>query len=170
MGYLGTERPVKKKQNVFLFPLQFEMAQKKLAEFVGQLFRPNPFQESAILRGFYFSSGTQKGTPVDQVVAALSKAFGVDAPQESEQEPTIERKSFFLKDLFTKIIFPDKLLARPTASVRRKNQIIRLATIAASLAFFGPVCVLAYGEFHRQFRDVVHGRQGRPLRERSRAR
>jgi type VI secretion system IcmF/VasK family protein len=137
VGYLGTERPVKKKQNVYLFPLQFEMAQKKLAEFVGQLFRPNPFQESAILRGIYFSSGTQKGTPVDQVVAALSKAFGVDAPQEAEQEPTIERKSFFLKDLFTKIIFPDKLLARPTASVRRKNQIIRWATIGVSLAFLG---------------------------------
>lgn len=141
VGYLGTERPVKKKQNVFLFPLQFEMAQKKLAEFVGQLFRPNPFQESAILRGIYFTSGTQKGTPVDQVVAALSKAFGVEAPPEAEQDLTIERKSFFLKDLFTKIIFPDKMLARPTASVRRRNQIVRWATVALSLVFLA-LCAL----------------------------
>ncbi len=135
IGALGTERPVKKKQNVFLFPLQFEMAQKKLAEFIGQLFRPNPFQESATLRGFYFTSGTQKGTPVDQVVAALSKAFGVEAPPEEAAEPTIERKSFFLKDLFTKIIFPDQFLARPTAGVRKRTRLLKLATVAASLAF-----------------------------------
>ncbi|MBP9892355.1 MAG: type VI secretion system membrane subunit TssM [Planctomycetes bacterium] len=135
VGYLGTERPVKKKQNVYLFPLQFEMAQKRLSEFIGQLFRPNPFQESAILRGFYFSSGTQKGTPVDQVVAALSKAFGIETPAEEQQDLTIERKSFFLKDLFTKIIFPDRPLARPTASVRRRNQILRWATVGVSLLF-----------------------------------
>lgn len=135
VGALGTERPVKKRQAVYLFPLQFEMAQKKLAEFIGHLFKPNPFQESPILRGFYFTSGTQKGTPVDQVVAAMSKAFGVEAPVEQAEEAVIERKSFFLKDLFTKIIFPDQHLAQPTAGVRKKLRLLRLASVAASLAF-----------------------------------
>jgi type VI secretion system protein ImpL len=32
----------------------------------------------ATLRGFYFTSGTQEGTPIDQLIGALSRNFGSD--------------------------------------------------------------------------------------------
>ena len=43
-------------------------AVRKMADFVEMLFRPNPFQETSVFRGFYFTSGTQEGTPIDQVI------------------------------------------------------------------------------------------------------
>ncbi|HVE40135.1 MAG TPA: type VI secretion system membrane subunit TssM, partial [Planctomycetota bacterium] len=74
---LASERPPAKKQNIYLFPLQFHAGVKKMADFVEMLFRPNPFQETSYFRGFYFTSGTQEGTPIDQVIRSMSAAFGL---------------------------------------------------------------------------------------------
>ena len=73
---LAAERPSDKKQAIYQFPIQFKMAVKRLGEFVGALFRPNPFQEQSIFRGFYFTSGTQEGAPIDQIISSLREAMG----------------------------------------------------------------------------------------------
>ena len=129
---LAAERPSAKKQAVYLFPLQFQAAVRKLGDFVGALFRPNPFQESAVFRGFYFTSGTQEGAPIDQVIRSMSQAFGL--PVESEPAPSAaaDKKSYFLNHLFTKVIFPDQKLARTSAAVARRQKILKLATVAGS--------------------------------------
>ncbi|MCC6572568.1 MAG: type VI secretion system membrane subunit TssM [Planctomycetes bacterium] len=142
LGVLANDRPVKKRQSSFAFPLQFEKARKPLAEFVGALFKANPFAESAVLRGVYFSSGTQKGIPIDQVLAALGEAFQMTEEATTLQQTTTEKKSFFLKDLFTKVIFPDQNLARSSANVLRNQAVVRTVAAVASLGLF--VIVLAY--------------------------
>jgi len=111
LNALASERPPVKKQNIFLFPLQFQAAQKKMADFVEMLFRPNPFQETSYFRGFYFTSGTQEGTPIDQVIRSMSAAFGLKEEATPAAAPA-DKKSYFINHLFTKIIFPDQTLAR----------------------------------------------------------
>src|SRR5690606_4842875 len=51
-------RPMKReeRQKVYAFPLQFASVKENLALFVGRLFQPNPYQESPIFRGVYFTS------------------------------------------------------------------------------------------------------------------
>ncbi len=77
VGALTIDRKIEKKRNIYSFPLQFALAYKRLGEFIGMLFRANPFQESSTLRGVYFTSGTQEGMPIDKLVGAMSEAFGI---------------------------------------------------------------------------------------------
>jgi type VI secretion system IcmF/VasK family protein len=133
LASLAAERPAAKKQNIFLFPVQFSMGLKRFGDFVEALFRPNPFQEAAVFRGFYFSSGTQEGAPIDQVIRSLSSAFGLKETS-SAAAPVTEKKSYFINHLFTKIIFPDQNLARTSARLQKRHKLLYFATLAGSVA------------------------------------
>jgi type VI secretion system IcmF/VasK family protein len=128
---LGTERPAAKKQAIYLFPRQFQLAREKMREFVEMLFGANAFQEAAVLRGIYFTSGTQKGTPIDQLLKRMGAAMGVGGDEPDEDR--IEKKSFFINHLFTKIMFPDKTLARSSSRVLRRKRAIRVGVQLLSL-------------------------------------
>ncbi|HZE96179.1 MAG TPA: type VI secretion system membrane subunit TssM [Planctomycetota bacterium] len=131
LSSLATERPPLKKQNIFLFPLQFQAGIKKMADFVEALFKPNPFQETSYFRGFYFTSGTQEGTPIDQVIKSMSAAFGLK--EDAAPAPAaVDKKSYFINHLFTKIIFPDQTLARTSAKVLKRQKIVHFGTLALS--------------------------------------
>jgi type VI secretion system IcmF/VasK family protein len=131
LAALASERPPVKKQNIYLFPLQFQAAVKKMADFVEMLFRPNPFQETSYFRGFYFTSGTQEGTPIDQVIRSMSAAFGLKEEAAPPAAP-VDKKSYFINHLFTKIIFPDQTLARTSAKVQKRQKIVHYGTLGLS--------------------------------------
>jgi type VI secretion system protein ImpL len=132
LSSLVSERPAAKKQNIFVFPLQFQAATKKLADLVGALFKPNPFQETSVFRGFYFTSGTQEGTPIDQVIRSMSAAFGLQDEGASMAQAPTDKKSYFLNHLFTKIIFPDQNLARTSARVQQRRKLLHFGTLGIS--------------------------------------
>ncbi len=132
LGSLAGERPSAKKQNIFVFPLQYQAATKKLADFVGLLFRPNPFQETSVLRGLYFTSGTQEGTPIDQVIRSMSAAFGLQDEGAGSAAPVVDKKSYFINHLFTKIIFADQNLARLSSRMQRRLKVVHYGTLGLS--------------------------------------
>jgi type VI secretion system IcmF/VasK family protein len=129
---LATERPAQKKQNIFLFPRQFHLARPRMKEFIGAVFGATAYQESAVLRGVYFTSGTQKGTPIDQVLSRMGQAMGLSSGQPGAED-RVEKKSFFIHKLFTRIIFPDKVLARSTSAVLRRQRMARMTVQIASV-------------------------------------
>ncbi|TIM52310.1 MAG: hypothetical protein E5Y60_34805, partial [Mesorhizobium sp.] len=61
---------------IFGFPAQFDALKARIAGFVASIFDPARGQVNVSLRGFYFSSGTQEGTPIDQVLGAIGRSFG----------------------------------------------------------------------------------------------
>lgn len=125
---LAAERPPAAMQRLYSFPLQLASASERLGQFVERTFPKNPFREQPILRGFYFTSGTQEGRPIDQVLGALRSAFGQSAPEVAEPAPA-EKKSYFLTNLFRKVIFPDKTLARSLASTERRRLALHLTMV-----------------------------------------
>lgn len=129
---LATERPPVKKQNIYLFPRQFQLATEKMKELIGALFAANAFQESAMLRGVYFTSGTQKGTPIDQLLARMGETMGFGSVPEGSEE-RVEKKSYFIHNLFTKVIFHDRTLARSNSRVLRKRRNVRVSLSLLSL-------------------------------------
>lgn len=131
---LSTERPPVVAQRIYSFPMQLAAASERLGRFLERTFPENPFREQPILRGFYFTSGTQEGRPIDQVLGALRAAFGQSAPEASVEAPPGEKKSYFLTALFRKIIFADRGLARSLASAERRRRVTRLAAISACVA------------------------------------
>ncbi|MBK8207948.1 MAG: type VI secretion system membrane subunit TssM [Planctomycetes bacterium] len=152
---LATERPANKKQNIYLFPRQFTLAREKMKDLIGQLFGAHAYQESSILRGIYFTSGTQKGTPIDQLMMRLGEAMGMSAPPEGFDE-RLEKKSFFINHLFTRVMFPDKTLARSNSRVIRKRRAWKYALQLGSAAAFALVTFGAVGAFSDS-RETING-------------
>ncbi|MGB0911268.1 MAG: type VI secretion system membrane subunit TssM, partial [Nitrospirales bacterium] len=118
------------------FPLQFATCQSALSRFIELLFHQNPYQESPFFRGFYFTSGTQEGNPIDRIIHAVSEAAGLQGVQpEAEQEG--EAKSYFIKNLFTDVIFPDRGLSNPSSNVFRQRGYLRVAVFGAAILGVG---------------------------------
>ena len=53
---LSAPFPPIRQLRIFNFPAHFTASRKKLGHFVATLFRPNPFSESPLFRGFYFTA------------------------------------------------------------------------------------------------------------------
>ncbi len=100
------------------FPSQMAALKSVISDFLAQIFEPTRYHTSFVLRGFYFTSGTQEGTPIDKVLGSISGAFGLQgtiAPAYSGRA-----KSFFLADLLSKVIFGEAgWVSTNRAAVRR---------------------------------------------------
>jgi type VI secretion system protein ImpL len=119
---------------IFAFPMEFLSAKENLSYFVGKVFQPNPYQESPVFRGFYFTSGTQEGVPIDRVIQTLANAFGLTAETAQQFNPEMQTKSYFIKDLFTDIIIPDDRLVRLNSRGARNKRLLKVGVISAAVA------------------------------------
>ena len=83
---------------------QAQMARLKqqLFDFLNQIFEPTRYHANAALRGFYFTSGTQQGSPIDQLIGSLARSFGTEEVAASSYSG--QGKSYFLTDLIQKVI------------------------------------------------------------------
>ncbi|MET3577123.1 type VI secretion system protein ImpL [Mesorhizobium robiniae] len=106
---------------LFGFPAQFGALKGRIATFVASLFDPARSQVNVSLRGFYFSSGTQEGTPIDQVLGAIGRSFGGNPGAHLSGTG----KSFFLHDLLTRVIFAEAGWVSYDKSAERRAAIAR---------------------------------------------
>ena len=58
-----------RRARIFAFPQQMGALRESLAEFVSEIFGSTRFDRQILLRGVYFTSGTQEGTPIDRLLA-----------------------------------------------------------------------------------------------------
>ncbi|MFL5409288.1 MAG: type VI secretion system membrane subunit TssM, partial [Myxococcales bacterium] len=135
---IGEERQLAARERIHGFPQQFGALRSNLATFVEHLFAENVYQDTPALRGVYFTSGTQEGRTIDRVMSAMAEAFGM-APAAGTPEPVVEVKSYFLRDVFAKVMFPDKNLAARNAKAERRLVVTRTAMAAgcAAVALLG---------------------------------
>lgn len=112
---------------IFGFPAQFAGLRDRVAEFLNRIFEPTRYQTNANLRGFYFSSGTQEGTPIDQVLGAIGRNL---AMPESGRHLSGRGKSFFLHDLLRNVIFSESGWVSLDRSAVRRAAILRYGTMA----------------------------------------
>ncbi|HEX3133949.1 MAG TPA: type VI secretion protein IcmF/TssM N-terminal domain-containing protein, partial [Planctomycetota bacterium] len=125
-------------QRALLFPIQFTLLQSRLGLFIEPLVRANPFQDSAQIRGFYFTSAAQSGTPIDQTSSLVGRAIA-DLATPTPLAPS-EQRAYFLKGVFAEVLPRDRGLARPSrqALVRNRRQ---QAWLAAASLVIGLVAV-----------------------------
>lgn len=143
---LGTTKAQRRKAKIFSFPLQFALAKERLHAFLTQLDQPNPYHESSDIRGFYFTSGTQEGQPLDQVLRNMREAAGLAQADDEQAEEAIEKKAYFIEDLFTEIIFPDRELAHSSAKAEHRRRLLhRVGVIATAAVTFVLAVTLIVG-------------------------
>jgi type VI secretion system protein ImpL len=114
---------------LFGLPSQLATLKPAITDFLTQVFEPTRYQQNAAMRGFYFTSGTQEGTPIDNVLGSMSGAFGLRgaaAPAYSGRE-----KSFFLGDLLTKVILGEAGWVTTNAGAIRRGRFLRLGSYGA---------------------------------------
>ncbi|TVZ38911.1 type VI secretion system protein ImpL [Alteromonadaceae bacterium 2753L.S.0a.02] len=122
------ERDAKRRGAIYGFPQQMENLQQIVDGFVRQTFSPNRYQFQPYLRGVYFSSGTQDGTPIDRLMSSVSANFGF--PRDSAQSAHQQGKSFFLARLFKEVIFPESELVGSNVGYERFIRWAQRATYA----------------------------------------
>jgi len=121
---MGEERHPETRERIYRFPQQFEGLRENIAAMVQTLFAENIYADTPVMRGVYFTSGTQEGSPIDRVMNAMADAFGIRRSLESSSKPAVEARSYFLRDVFSNVIFPDQDLAvQSTAEDRRQKQV-----------------------------------------------
>ncbi|WP_308917896.1 type VI secretion system membrane subunit TssM [Jannaschia sp. LMIT008] len=127
---------------IFGLPGQMMGLRNGVAEFLRRVFEPTRFASNAILRGFYFASGTQEGTPIDQVLGAI----------DAGPEPLLgagflsgRGKSFFLRDLLEKVIFAERdWVGHDRRAVRRAALLRGTALSAIAVVTLGGLGALGY--------------------------
>jgi type VI secretion system protein ImpL len=121
---------------LFGFPTQMARLKRPLYDFLNQIFEPSRYHANATLRGFYFTSGTQQGTPIDQLIGSLVKTFG--AEQVGTAAYSGLGKSFFLHDLIRQVIIGEAAWVSTDRAAVRRAMFIKGSAIAA-------IVIIAFG-------------------------
>ena len=128
---LQHERAEARRQAIYTFPQQFSALRPLLEEFLTEAFSPTRYEQELMLRGCYLTSATQEGTPIDRVMGALSRSFGVTSS--GGQAAAGRGQSYFLTRLLTEVIFPEAALAGVDSRGERRRKMLQLGSAAASV-------------------------------------
>ena len=129
---LASEPDPHARSRAFGFPTQMASLKNTINNFLTQVFEPTRYQADAALRGVYFTSGTQEGTPIDRVLGALSRNFGA---QGSQSVPFSGKgKSFFLTDLLQKVVFEEAGWVSTNLKHVRRAFLLKTASYVALFA------------------------------------
>lgn len=104
---------------IFNFPLRFAETRRKLGLFTLALFRPNPFSELPLLRGFYFTSNSVG------------------------QDGRINDTGIFSEDLFKQVVFRDKDIAASFQSQKAAPN--KLAKVKLGIGALATACLVWFG-------------------------
>jgi type VI secretion system protein ImpL len=124
---------------LFGFPAQMAALKRSLYDFLNAIFEPTRYHSNANLRGFYFTSGTQHGAPIDQLINALIKNFGGETSASTSQPS--QGKSYFLYDLIQKVIIGESGWVSTDLNAVRATFMMRLA--AGVLIFVSSMLLLS---------------------------
>ncbi len=137
---LQNERDPQRRDLIYTFPQQFGSLKQVADRFLKEVFRPNRFEERILLRGMYFTSGTQEGTPIDRLVSALASTFGLRRQVLSTFSG--KGRSYFITRLLRDVIFPESDIAGANLRVERWRAWIQRGAYAAALLITVAAAVL----------------------------
>jgi type VI secretion system protein ImpL len=130
LGRIQDERNPQKRRLVFGFPRQFAALGTAIDAFLDAAFAPSRFEQRPLLRGVYFTSGTQEGTPIDRVLGAIAADFGVS--REGPAPFVGTAKSFFVTRLLRDVVFPEAPLAGLDPRLERRRRWLRRGAYAGT--------------------------------------
>ncbi|MBA4110461.1 MAG: type VI secretion system membrane subunit TssM [Leptothrix sp. (in: Bacteria)] len=119
---------------VLTFPLEFAALKSSLRTFITTLFEENPYQFRPIFRGFYFTSAVQEGQSTGRASERVAEQFALQL-QPGTASKVYSQSGFFLKELFSKVIFADRQLVQQYTSRHKLH--LRYASFLAGVVLLG---------------------------------
>lgn len=136
---LQTERSPDRRGLIAGFASQVASLEGPLSEFLQDAFGGSRLDPAPMLRGFYLTSGTQEGTPIDRLTGLLARSFGLDQRRVPTLRPE-QGRSYFLTRLVKDVIFGEAMLVSEAPGTARRRLLIRagsLGGIAVALLLCG---------------------------------
>ena len=128
---------------IFGFPAQFSVLEPMLSELLDQVFTGSRFAQPPWVRGVYFTSGTQEGSPIDRVMGNLARSFGLERALLPQQQGNAH--SYFLGTLLRKVVFSEARLAGSDLQLERRRHMLRVASVTG-MALFSVGLISAWGQ------------------------
>lgn len=127
---LQQERDPARRDLVYGFPQQFAALRECLGEFLNGVFKPNPYEERPLLRGLYFTSGTQEGSPIDRLIGSMAQSMNLDRQHLARQTGT--GRSYFIERLFREVAFGERGLVGTNPKVERRRKWLTIGALSAT--------------------------------------
>ncbi len=125
LGRMESERDLQRRALIFGFPRQVAGVQRPLAAFLRETFGSSAFEQSGWLRGVYFTSGTQVGTPVDRMLGALARTFGVGVKAINTQ--SVRGRAYFIQRLLGDVVFKESGIAGVNRRMETRQAVVQTA-------------------------------------------
>jgi type VI secretion system protein ImpL len=153
---LEAERDVQRRGLIFGFPRQVAGARRPILDFVSEAFGTSAFDHGVLLRGVYITSGTQEGTPVDRMLGALARTFGLGVKAVST--PGGRGKAYFIQQLLKDVVFKESGLAGVNRRVEMRQALVQAATYIgiAAVTILGVLAFLLSYDGNRAYLADVH--------------
>ncbi len=113
------------------FPSQVASVRATADAFLAEVFHEGKLDRSQMLRGAYFTSGTQEGTPIDRLMTGMARTFGIGRQAIGTGRGT--GRSFFLTRLFQDVMFPEAGLVSADDRVEKRYVWTRRGAFAAAV-------------------------------------
>ena len=137
---------------MFGFPQQMAALRDLLGQFVTDVFASTRFDQQVLLRGIYFTSGTQEGTPIDRLLGAIGRRFAVtpDAVVSSGGRG----KAYFIEQFLKDVLLAESGLAGVNRRLEVKKAAAQVAAYAA-MVLFAVVAVVLLSISYVRNRDYI---------------
>ena len=126
---LQTERSPDRRGLIAGFGAQCASLEAPISGFLQDAFGGSRLDPAPMLRGFYFCSGTQEGTPIDRLTGVLSRTFGIDQRRAPALRPE-QGRSYFLTRLVKEVIFGEAMLGSEKPGTARRRVLLRAGAFA----------------------------------------
>jgi len=145
-GRVEEERNARRRTKVFAFPQQMATLRDALTQWVSDVFASRDFSGRILLRGVYFTSGTQEGTPIDRLLGSIGRTFGT---ADAVMRPAGPGKAYFVQNLLKEVMIGESGLAGVNRRLELRNASMQLgAYVAAGLIAAAGVAALSVS-YHR---------------------
>ncbi|WP_114861805.1 type VI secretion system membrane subunit TssM [Azospirillum brasilense] len=115
---------------IFGFPAQVASLREPIAQFIADVFEGSRYEHKPLLRGVYFTSGTQEGTPIDRLTANIARMVG--AGQTTIPHAAGGGRAYFLTHLLRGVIFPEANLVSTNPQLERRLLWMQRGALAAT--------------------------------------
>jgi type VI secretion system protein ImpL len=132
LARMSQERDPRRRAAIYGFPRQLASLRDNIGSFLGDVFRGSRFEQAPMLRGVYFTSGTQEGTPIDRLMGMVARTFGLEQHMLPAQGG--RGRSYFLKGLLKDVVFRESEVAGTNRKFELQRVWLQRAAYVGSLS------------------------------------
>jgi type VI secretion system protein ImpL len=145
-------RDTRRRTRIFAFPQQTATLREPLTEWITEVFSARGFAGQILLRGVYFTSGTQEGTPIDRLLGSIGRRFGAADAVMAPQGPG---KAYFVETLLKTVMIGESGLAgiNRRLELRKASALLGAYVAAGLIATIGVIALTVSYNHNRQYLD-----------------